>query len=119
MNRFEEIFRRCHPEKLNPAEAEWWEVSWLNIVMEGAEHRYRPKYGYAFLIRSVTTCDRSMAGLWASYRVGDRKKTKEGTLLKRRLRQFRLYRRAPCECCRVAVGLAPIGRILMLEEESR
>ena len=119
MNRFEEIFRRCHPEKLNPAEGEWWEVSWLNIEMEGAEHRYKPQYGYAFLIRSVTTGDRSMAGLWASYRVGDRKKTKEGTLLKRRLRQFRLSRRAPCECCRVAIGLAPIGRILMLEEESR
>ena len=51
MNRFEEIFRRCHPEKLNPAEGEWWEISWLNIEMEGAEHRYKPQYGYAFLIR--------------------------------------------------------------------
>lgn len=132
MNRFEdidggfydkermlEIFRKCHPEKLNPMEGELWEVSWLNVELQGAEHRYKPEYGNAFLIRIVTPWDRSMAGLWKCYRVGDRKRTNEGKLLKRRFRQFRLSRRAQCECCRVAIGLGPIGRIFVLEEEER
>jgi hypothetical protein len=117
MNRFEEIFRRCHPEKLNPMEGEWWEVTWLNIEMEGAEHRYRPEYGYAFLMRCSTSSDRSMSGLWICYRVGDRKRTKEGKLLRRRFRYFRLSRRAPCECCRAVLGLPPMGRAIVLEEE--
>lgn len=130
MNHFEEIdggsydeermlgiFCKCHPEKLNPTEGELWEVSWLNIELQGAEHRYRPEYDYAFLIRSVTTWDRSMAGLWACYRIGDRKRTKMGKLLKRRFRHFRLSRRAPCECCRVGIGLPPIGSLLIREEE--
>jgi hypothetical protein len=119
MNRFEEIFRRCHPEKLNPAEGEWWEISCLNIEMEGAEHRYRPQYGYVFLMKCVSLWNRSMAGLWECYRVGDRKRTKEGKLLRRRLRHFRLSRRAPCECCRVAIGLGPIGKSIVAEEENR